>query len=88
MPTKDRVVIPLTHSAPHKKSKPFMCSGGSMVARLKPEGIDGRAAAPGVEPPICGVLNRGKVRGHSYFRLATVKSRYSPRDQLQYNIMQ
>lgn len=88
MPTKDRVVFLLTYSAPHKKSKPFVCAGGSMVARLKPEGTDGRAAAPGVEPPISGVVNGAKVRGHSYFRLATVKSRYSPRHQLQYSTMQ
>lgn len=83
MSTKARVVFLLTHLVPHKKSKPFGCSGKSKVARLKPEGIDGRAAAPGVEPPISGVVNGAKVRGHSYFRLATVKSRYSPRDQLQ-----
>lgn len=60
MPTKDRVVFLLTYSAPHKKSKPFVCAGGSMVARLKPEGTDGRAAAPGVEPPISGVVNGSK----------------------------
>eukprot|EP00892_Ulva_mutabilis_P003239 jgi/Ulvmu1/12916/UM099_0010.1 len=35
-------------SAPHEKSK-FLGSGGSMVARLKLKGIDGRAP-PGVEP--------------------------------------
>ncbi|RRG06895.1 MAG: hypothetical protein DUD35_14175 [Lactobacillus sp.] len=36
------------HSAPYEKSK-FLGSGGSMVARLKLKGIDGRAP-PGVEP--------------------------------------
>ena len=35
-------------SAPYEKSK-FLGSGGSMVARLKLKGIDGRAP-PGVEP--------------------------------------
>jgi hypothetical protein len=37
-----------TRSAPYEKSK-FLGSGGSMVARLKLKGIDGRAP-PGVEP--------------------------------------
>jgi hypothetical protein len=37
-----------THPAPFEKSK-FLGSGGSMVARLKLKGIDGRAP-PGVEP--------------------------------------
>jgi hypothetical protein len=38
----------LTWSAPYEKSK-SLGSGGSMVARLKLKGIDGRAP-PGVEP--------------------------------------
>ncbi|KAI3487119.1 hypothetical protein L1887_49031 [Cichorium endivia] len=38
----------LTPLAPYEKSK-FLGSGGSMVARLKLKGIDGRAP-PGVEP--------------------------------------
>ena len=38
----------LTSFAPYEKSK-FLGSGGSMVARLKLKGIDGRAP-PGVEP--------------------------------------
>ena len=38
----------VTPSAPYEKSK-FLGSGGSMVARLKLKGIDGRAP-PGVEP--------------------------------------
>ena len=38
----------LTPSAPHVKTK-SLGSGGSMVARLKLEEIDGRAP-PGVEP--------------------------------------
>ena len=38
----------LTGSAPYEKSK-SLGSGGSMVARLKLKGIDGRAP-PGVEP--------------------------------------
>ncbi len=37
-----------THPAPFEKSK-FLGSGGSMIARLKLKGIDGRAP-PGVEP--------------------------------------
>ncbi len=37
----------MTPSAPYEKSK-FLGSGGSMVARLKLKGIDGRAP-PGVE---------------------------------------
>ena len=48
MPTRDRMQFFLmTHSAPYEKSK-FLGSGGSMVARLKLKGIDGRAP-PGVE---------------------------------------
>ena len=42
------VVIYTTPSAPYEKSK-SLGSGGSMVARLKLKGIDGRAP-PGVEP--------------------------------------
>jgi hypothetical protein len=38
----------MTPSAPHGKPK-SLGSGGSMVARLKLKGIDGRAP-PGVEP--------------------------------------
>lgn len=38
----------MTHLAPSGKPK-FLLSGGSMVARLKLKGIDGRAS-PGVEP--------------------------------------
>ena len=38
----------MTRSAPYEKSK-SLGSGGSMVARLKLKGIDGRAP-PGVEP--------------------------------------
>ena len=38
----------MTPSAPYEKSK-SLGSGGSMVARLKHKGIDGRAP-PGVEP--------------------------------------
>jgi hypothetical protein len=37
-----------TSLAPYEKSK-FLGSGGSMVARLKLKGIDGRAP-PGMEP--------------------------------------
>ena len=40
--------IHLYLSAPYEKSK-FLGSGGSMVARLKLKGIDGRTP-PGVEP--------------------------------------
>ena len=48
MPTRDRRTYIETPSAPYEKSK-FLGSGGSMVARLKLKGIDGRAP-PGVEP--------------------------------------
>ena len=48
MPTRDRMMLFLmTHSAPYGKPK-CLGSGGSMVARLKLKGIDGRAP-PGVE---------------------------------------
>ena len=49
MPTRDRKTLFIsTLSAPSEKSK-YLGSGGSMVARLKLKGIDGRAP-PGVEP--------------------------------------
>ena len=48
MPARDRRTSGATPSAPLEKSKP-LGSGGSMVARLKLKGIDGRAP-PGVEP--------------------------------------
>ena len=48
MPTEDRWVSFKNSSAFKEKSK-YMGSGGSMVARLKLKGIDGRAP-PGVEP--------------------------------------
>ena len=47
MPTRDRATsIIMCCSAPYEKSK-SLGSGGSMVARLKLKGIDGRAP-PGV----------------------------------------
>ena len=47
MPTRDRATsIMMCRSAPYEKSK-SLGSGGSMVARLKLKGIDGRAP-PGV----------------------------------------
>ena len=49
MPTRDQMIVVhcKTHLAPFEKSK-FLGSGGSMVARLKLKGIDGRAQ-PGVD---------------------------------------
>ncbi|ORY47493.1 hypothetical protein BCR33DRAFT_783217 [Rhizoclosmatium globosum] len=44
----DRALYFMTRSAPYEKSK-SLGTGGSMVARLKLKGIDGRAP-PGVEP--------------------------------------
>eukprot|EP00187_Rhodella_violacea_P009154 CAMPEP_0174912816 /NCGR_PEP_ID=MMETSP0167-20121228/79895_1 /TAXON_ID=38298 /ORGANISM="Rhodella maculata, Strain CCMP736" /LENGTH=50 /DNA_ID=CAMNT_0016157487 /DNA_START=2467 /DNA_END=2619 /DNA_ORIENTATION=+ len=48
MPTRDQASTIETRLAPRGKPK-FLGSGGSMVARLKLKGIDGRAS-PGVEP--------------------------------------
>jgi hypothetical protein len=48
MPTRDRWDEKLTHRD-LKGNLKFLGSGGSMVARLKLKGIDGRAP-PGVEP--------------------------------------
>ena len=48
MPTRDWWTFVTTPSAPYEKSK-SLGSGGSMVARLKLKGIDGRAP-PAVEP--------------------------------------
>ena len=52
MPTRDRTTsIIMCRSAPYEKSK-SLGSGGSMVARLKLKGIDGRAP-PGVNNHNC-----------------------------------
>jgi hypothetical protein len=48
MPTEDRTCFFMARSALYEKSK-SLGTGGSMVARLKLKGIDGRAP-PGVEP--------------------------------------
>ena len=48
MPTRDWRSFLTTPPAPYEKSK-SLGSGGSMVARLKLKGIDGRAP-PEVEP--------------------------------------
>ena len=48
MPTEDRWRANMSPSALEEKSK-SLGPGGSMVARLKLKGIDGRAP-PGVEP--------------------------------------
>ena len=48
MPTRDGRRSTTTPSAPYEKSK-LLGSGGSMFARMKLKGIDGRAP-PGVEP--------------------------------------
>ena len=47
MPTRDQRMLVMTPLAPSEKSK-SLGSGGSMVARLKLKGIDGRAP-PGVK---------------------------------------
>ena len=48
MSTRDQRVLLMTSLGPYGKPK-FLGSGGSMVAKLKLKGIDGRAP-PGVEP--------------------------------------
>ena len=48
MSTRDQRALYTTSLAPYGKPK-FLDSGGSMVAKLKLKGIDGRAP-PGVEP--------------------------------------
>jgi hypothetical protein len=48
MPTQDQGAIFMYSLALYEKSK-FLGSGGTIVARLKLKGIDGRAP-PGVEP--------------------------------------
>ena len=52
----------MTPPAPHEKSK-FLGSGGSMVARLKLKGIDGRAP-PGVNVAIGSAPVRGWDLAH------------------------
>ena len=62
MPTRDRATSTnTTRSAPSEKSK-FLGSGGSMVARLKLKGIDGRAP-PGVELAAQFDSTRGNLPG-------------------------
>ena len=57
----------MTPSAPYEKSK-FLGSGGSMVARLKLKGIDGRAP-PGVEPAASFDSARGNLPGPGIARI-------------------
>ena len=48
MPTRDWASLMMASSAPYLRNHKSLGSGGSMVARLKLKGIDGRAP-PGVE---------------------------------------
>ena len=57
----------MTPSAPYEKSK-SLGSGGSMVARLKLKGIDGRAP-PGVEPAASFDSTRGNLPGPDIMRI-------------------
>ena len=57
----------LSSSAPYEKSK-SLGSGGSMVARLKLKGIDGRAP-PGVEPAAQFDSTRGNLPGQDFRRI-------------------
>ena len=56
-----------TPPAPYEKSK-FLGSGGSMVARMKLKGIDGRAP-PGVEPAALFDSTRGIIQGPNIVRI-------------------
>ena len=55
------MVFLMTRSAPYEKSK-FLGSGGSMVARLKLKGIDGRAP-PGVKQKPTALLLKAAPQG-------------------------
>jgi len=57
----------MTPSIPYEKSK-SLGSGGSMVARLTLEGIDGRAP-PGVEPAAEFDSTRGNFPGPGIMRI-------------------
>ena len=57
----------MTPSAPYGKLK-SLGSGGSMVARLKLKGIDGRAP-PGVEPAAEFDSTRGNLPGPDIVRI-------------------
>lgn len=62
----------MTRSAPYEKSK-FLGSGGSMVARLKLKGIDGRAP-PGVEPAALFDSTRGNSPGPDTIRIDRLRA--------------
>ncbi len=62
----------MTPSAPYEKSK-FLGSGGSMVARLKLKGIDGRAF-PGVEPAAYVDPTRGNSPGPDIVRIDRLRA--------------
>ena len=64
--------MPLNTSAPNEKSK-SLGSGGSMVARLKLKGIDGRAP-PGVEPAAQFDSTRGNLPGQDARRIDRLKA--------------
>ena len=61
-----------TLSAPYEKSK-HLGSGGSMVARLKLKGIDGRAP-PGVEPVAYFDSKRENLPGPDIGRIDRLKA--------------
>ena len=62
----------MTHSAPYEKSK-SLGSGGSMVARLKLKGIDGRGP-PGVEPAAEFDSTRGNSPGPDTIRIDRLRA--------------
>ena len=75
MPTRDRARFQTTRSAPYEKSK-FLGSGGSMVARLKLKGIDGRAP-PGVNRSLAAaaLLLKAARKGEVVVRFASPHNR-------------
>ena len=62
----------MTPSAPYEKSK-SLGSGGSMVARLKLKGIDGRAP-PGVEPAAQFDSTRENLPGPDIVRIDRLRA--------------
>ncbi len=72
MSTRDCQLLFMTLTAPYEKSK-SLGSGGSMVARLKPKEIDGRAP-PGVEPAAQFDSTRGNLPGPDIVRIDRLRA--------------
>ena len=72
MPIRDRLTIYMSKAAPYAKAK-SLGSGGSMIARLKLKGIDGRAPS-GVEPAAQFDSTRENLAGQDKIRIDRLRA--------------